>query len=525
MTLNTIPIGHRPWAWAILSGILLTLCFPPSPLGPLSFVALVPLGLAIEASEGPGVRRRAYAGLRAGFFAGLAFFGSTLYWILFLPKENLTYPPMLIAALLLMVAYLSIYPALFGAGYALVRPTFGPVVSMPVMWIAAEYLRSQGELGFPWASLAYSLYNHPVLIQGASVAGMWGVGLWVVCVNGLALKAVLSRRRGTRAAWAIAAAVLVLAGYVYGRGAIRDLAPAENLRAALIQPNVPVEVKWDPERKSEIIERLVDMTLRAPAPLDIVVWPETAVPSLLLWDPETLSAVRRVAAQKGVPIVTGFPHVERGEDGKRRSYNSAIMVMPDGSLSERYDKIHLVPFSERFPFQDVFPFINSVDFGQSDFTPGRKYVVFETSAGKFGVLICFESLFPEISRRLVRDGAEFLLNITNDAWFGKSQAPLQHASMAVFRAVEHRIGIGRAANTGISMFIDRCGRMQESTELFTERVVVGPIEKRAGTTFYTRHGDFAAWLCVAGAALLLAWTAVGGRSRGGRGAGASRGEL
>jgi apolipoprotein N-acyltransferase len=523
VTLNTSSTVSRPWAWAILSGILLTLCFPPSPLGPLSFVALVPLGLAIEASAGAPARRRAYEGLRAGFLAGLAFFGSTLYWILFLPKENLTYPPMLIAALLLMVAYLSIYPALFGAGYALVRPAFGPLVCMPVMWIASEYLRSQGELGFPWASLAYSLYDHPSLIQGASLGGMWGVGFWVGCVNGLALESVISERSGARIAWAASAAALVLAGYLYGRASIGNLQPAETVRAALIQPNVPVEVKWDPDHKEEIIERLVDMTARAPGPVDIVVWPETAVPSLLMWDPETLSAVRAAAAEKGVPIVTGFPHVEKAEDGTRHSYNSAIVVRPDGSLSERYDKIHLVPFSERFPFQSVLPFINSVDFGQSDFTPGKRYVVFDTSAGKFSVLICFESLFPEISRRFVLDGADFLLNITNDAWFGKSQAPLQHASMAVFRAVEHRIGIGRAANTGISTFIDRCGRMHQSTKLFTERIVVGQIEKRGSPTFYTRHGDFVAWLCAAAAAALLAGAAAGSRRRGAR-AGAPAGD-
>jgi apolipoprotein N-acyltransferase len=524
VTLNTVSTVHKPWAWAILSGILLTLCFPPSPLGPVSFVALVPLGLAIEGTAGGRVRHRAYEGLRAGFLAGLAFFGSTLYWILFLPKENLTYPPVLIAALLLMVAYLSIYPALFGAGYAIVRPAFGPLVSMPVMWIAAEYLRSQGELGFPWASLAYSLYNHPSLIQGASLAGMWGVGLWVACVNALVLKSVVSERGRARVAWAGAAAIVVLAGYAYGRISMRELAPAQTVRAALIQPNVPVDVKWDPEHKDEIIERLVDMTLRAPGPLDIVVWPETAVPSLLLWDPETLSAVRRAAAEKGVPIVTGFPHVEKAEDGTRHSYNSAIVVRPDGSLSERYDKIHLVPFSERFPFQSILPFLNSVDFGQSDFSPGGDYVVFDTSAGRFSVLICFESLFPEISRRFVLDGADFLLNITNDAWFGKSQAPLQHASMAVFRAVEHRIGIGRAANTGISTFIDRCGRMHQSTKLFTERTIVGPIEKRGAPTFYTRHGDFVAWLCAAAAVALLAGAAVGGRRRAGRGAGAPAGD-
>jgi len=257
------------------------------------------------------------------------------------------------------------------------------------------------------------------------------------------------------------------------------------------------------------------VTREAEGPLDLVVWPETAVPSVLLLDPPYLNDVKSAVAEKGVPLVTGFPHFERTDLGGRHAYNSATLINPDGHLSQRYDKIHLVPFSERFPFQNVLPFLNDIDFGQSDFTPGQKYVIYDIPAGKFGILICFESLFPEISREFVKGGANFLLNITNDAWFGRSQAPLQHASMAVFRAVENRIGIGRAANTGISMFIDRHGRMLQSTELFTERVITGPIEKRRGTTFYTRHGDFAAWGSLFAVAVMLAMTALRGGFRGG----------
>lgn len=513
MTSGTPLIASRPWAWAILSGIALTLCYPPSPLGPLSFVALVPLAIAIESSVGRPLRSRAAAGLRAGFLTGVAFFGATLYWILFLPKENLTYPPVLIPALLLMVAYLSVYPALFGIGYAVARPAFGRALSLPIMWVASEYLRSRGELGFPWASLAYSLYDHPVLIQGAALSGMWGVGLWVAAVNACAANSIMSRRGMGRALWAAAAAALVAAGILQGVISMRGGERPERVRAALVQPNVPVEIKWDPEHKDEIFDRLIRLTKEAQGPLDLVVWPETATPTLLLRDPPYRSEVRNLAREKGVPIVTGFPHYERTESGKRQAFNSASVIMPDGRLLKRYDKIHLVPFSERFPFQDVIPFVNAVDFGQSDFTAGEEYVVYEVPAGKFGVLICFESLFPELSRGFVLRGADFLLNITNDAWFGRSQAAVQHASMAVFRAVEHRIGIGRAANTGISMFIDRYGRMEQRTELFTERLIVGSIDKRVGTTFYTRHGDYAAKLSLAAAFVLLAGASIRGRGR------------
>jgi apolipoprotein N-acyltransferase len=256
--------------------------------------------------------------------------------------------------------------------------------------------------------------------------------------------------------------------------------PAQVVRTALIQPNIGTEIKWNPAFRREIIEKVLRLTREAPGPLDLVVWPETAIPSVLLNDPEVLARVKALSRDMGVPIATGFLHVERGPDGKRRAYNSAAVIMPDGTVSDRYDKMHLVPFSERFPFQGILPFLNRIDFGQSNFTPGESYVVHDTPAGRFGILICFESLFPEISRGFVKGGAEFLLNITNDAWFGKSQAPLQHASMAVFRAVEQRMGIGRCANTGITMFIDRYGRMSQATRLFTTEVVIGEIEKRRG---------------------------------------------
>jgi len=512
-------ISQRPWAWALFSGVLLTLCFPPSPLGPLSFVALVPLGVALEGCRGRSLRERAGAGLRAGFLAGLAFFGLTLYWILFLPKENLTYPPVLVVALVLMVAYLSLYPAVFGLAYALSRPLWGAFAATAVLWPASEFLRSQGELGFPWASIAYSLYAHPSLIQGASFAGMWGVGLWIAAVNGCVLSALLARSAKARVAWAAAGVALVAAGFAQGRLAMAGSAPVKTVRVALVQPNVSTKIKWDPARKDEIFERLIEMTRAAQKPLDLVVWPETATPTLLLRDPPYLERVRALAMEKGVPIVTGFPHSERDDSGRRSAFNSASMISADGKVWRRYDKIHLVPFSERFPFQNIVPFVNSVDFGQSDFTPGSDYVIYEIPKGRFGILICFESLFPEISREYVLRGADFLLNITNDAWFGRSQAPLQHASMAVFRAVEHRIGIGRAANTGISMIIDRYGRIEKPTDLFVQATVVGDVDLRSGTTFYTRHGDYAASSCLlAGAAMVVAGALLRRRGSPGRGA-------
>jgi apolipoprotein N-acyltransferase len=345
------------------------------------------------------------------------------------------------------------------------------------------------------------------------VTGVWGVTFWVVAVNACVLKAALGRGRGVRIRWMAIGFALVIAGYTQGRVALSREVPRVEIKAALIQPNVTTDIKWDPEHKQEIIDKIVNLTNAVPGPVDLLVWPETAVPSAVMYDPLILNKMRQLARRHNAPLLTGFAHFEQGPDGERRAFNSAMTVRPDGRLSERYDKIHLVPFSERFPFQNIAPFLNDIDFGQAQFTPGESYVVFETAAGKFGVLICFESLFAEISRNMVRGGADFLLNITNDAWFGKSQAPLQHASMAVFRAVEHRVGIGRCANTGISMFIDPYGRMSQPTELFTTEVVVGQIAKRRGLTLYTRYGDFAAWASLIAAGILVGVAVLRRRSR------------
>jgi apolipoprotein N-acyltransferase len=224
----------------------------------------------------------------------------------------------------------------------------------------------------------------------------------------------------------------------------------------------------------------------------LIVWPETAVPFILRREPELSPRVGRYVAETGVPMLIGSP--DAGADG--RLYNTAFLVGTDGGILGRYDKRHLVPFGEYVPLQRVFFFLDKLVTGIGDFGRGRKATVFGGAGPAFSVMICYEVIFPAEVREFVRAGATYLVNITNDAWFGRSGAPTQHLAMAVMRAVENGSYLVRAANTGISAIIAPTGEILARTEIFTEAAFVGTIHARQTETPYTQYGDVLAWVCL-----------------------------
>jgi apolipoprotein N-acyltransferase len=464
-------------------------------------VALVPLLWVLLPPE-----RNVPAGqaFRLGYFFGVAFFLILLHWIPRLPPENVTVPFLMYPALLIMVAYLSLYPAFWAMGVVvLCRRTCPYLLAAvaPSLWIVLEWIRNLGIVGFPWGALGYSQWASRPLVQFASFGGFWSVSFWIVLVNVTAFL-VLRYRGRPRLAAAGATLLLFILPWLYGRSVLQafDAAPSEGQPVVLIQQNTGND-KWNPNQRSEVIQNLVNMTLEA-APQSpenaIVIWPETATPTLLLQDGGNFALVQGVAAQVRRPILTGFPdrRLFRDVDGKdieARYYNAAGLLIPGRGVVETYAKIKLVPFSEWMPV----PGLNRVNFGQSNFTPGDSLLVFQGlkqwpkgSGHRFGVLICYESIFPGMSRALIRSGADFLVNVTNDQWFGRSPAPYQHLTMCVFRAIENRVGIARAANTGVTCLIDPTGRIQQATELFQPAVVQGNVQLVKGQTFYTRYGDW-----------------------------------
>jgi len=248
-----------------------------------------------------------------------------------------------------------------------------------------------------------------------------------------------------------------------------------------------------------VIDDLLERTRRAAAlDPDLIVWPETSAPLVLLWHRDLSERVRATVAEVKRWTLVGTLDARLFPGSDMESYNAALLYDPQGQVAGRYLKRKLVPFSERMPGGDALPWLNALNFGQSDFTPGPPAPPFAVGPHRLSVLICFESIFPEVARQSVAAGAQYLVNITNDFWFGRSAGPVQHAEMAVLRAVENRTPLVRCANSGISFFVDPYGRIMERTGLFVEAMPVATLALGSGGTFATRHGD---WLVIALAAL------------------------
>jgi apolipoprotein N-acyltransferase len=277
---------------------------------------------------------------------------------------------------------------------------------------------------------------------------------------------------------------------------IPNIEQRKDIKIALLQGNIPPDVKWNPDSLEHNFEVYAEMSRDvASKGVDLIVWPETASPCYLVHEPLYFNWVRSLADSLNTHLVVGSNDFEILGHQKYVYYNSALFFKPGGNFPDAYYKLQLVPFSERIPFNDKVHIMDKIELGSADFSPGQEFVIFQHPKGKFASLICFEIVFPNLVREFVKRGADFLVNITNDAWFGKTHGPFQHARIAVFRAIENRISIARCANTGISMFVDPFGRTTEVTPLFVRRDVVGGLALKKEKTFYTVNGDWFALGC------------------------------
>lgn len=492
---------------AFASGLLSSLAFAPFGMVPLVLVAPVPLLWALGVERRPSGRRS----FLLGWIAAFVHFAIVLHWILFLPSEEMTIPGLMIPSVLFMAAYLACF---FGFAAALgVWVSRRLSIPLGVCWALSATLadlgRSLGPLAFPWGAPAYALKGVTATFQFTSLTGFWGLALWVALCGGLLFQALAwdgKKRLAAGIVWfLVLAAPWVHGSVVLSRAPTDRIDAGEGLRLVLIQPNTSREIKWDPRYREIVVEDLLERTrLAADLEPELIVWPETAAPILILQDPIYRVRLEETVREIGIPVLVGtLDH--RQVNGAYESHNSAALFDSAGRLTARYDKQRLVPFSERMPFQHSIPWLSSLNFGQSDFTPGRGNLLFSVGEGKIGCLICFESIFPEMARRFCRDGANLLLNITNDFWFGDTSAPIQHADMAIFRAVETRTPLVRCANTGISLVVDPWGRVIQETETFVEAMVATSVVPSSGTTFYVRHGEWLVRILAAGlAAMVLA---------------------
>ena len=487
---------------AALSGVLTASCFPPFDLCFLLPVCLLPL---LYALAGRSAADRA----RLGGLFGLVFFGVLLWWIAPTISTYGSMPPWASWPVLgLLVLYLAAYPGLWaalGAGGASRRPL--AVLLLPASWTLLEWARSHLLTGFPWGLLAYSLAPETCLIQAVDLFGPLGISFLAVLVNVAVFHAVEAWRGAGKkeaAAWLALAALppAVLSAYgVLRMDRVKAADPRfEPVQVMAIQGSIDQDKKWNPSFQQRTLEIYESLTASAMEHLDeppgsgngpvkrIAVWPETAVPFFFQDKGPLRERMVRFARRMKIPILFGSP-AYRQEDGRLEYLNSAFLLAPDGSVAGRYDKRHLVPFGEYLPWgwftswaKDMIPRIG-------DFSPGLSPCPLVFHGIRIGILVCFESIFPSLAGESVGCGANILAVLTNDAWFGRTGAPFQHEAMAVFRAVETRRWLVRAANTGVSSIISPWGTRTGATGLFQPAYLTGTVRLRTDRTLYSRAGD------------------------------------
>jgi apolipoprotein N-acyltransferase len=489
-----------------LGAVALTASYPPFTLPFLSFVAVAPAVLLIRQAAREGDADGVF---RVGFWYGIAAQGLVLNWMIvalwhFTPLAALGY----FATVFLEAVWCGVL-FWFVVRVRLRLPAVPLALAFPIAWTAVEWaLGHQGDIRFPWLGLGTSLADLPLLVQWADIAGARGITFWLAWCNVLLVEGLLppvgARRAITRRLLPVGLSLAAAAGYGLWRERTLPTRPVGVI--GLVQPNEGYWEKWDPAHEDSVIGRLVTLShqLGRRARLDLVIWPEAAVPGYFVNHPTWDSIIGAAARQARVPILTGGLDARFYDDNTYAYYNAAFYYDTTGHRDAFavYHKHFLVPVVERVPF--IPPrWIHLKWFG--GFGKGEGYPLYGEQDRRFGVMICYESAFEELARAYRRAGADYLVNITNDAWFGRTSAPYQHASHLVLRAIETRMGIARAANSGISEFVDPLGHAYDETGLDTAAAIADLLRTSDVRTIYVRVGDWVGLFSVLAMLGLGAW--------------------
>ena len=482
---------------AFASAALFLIAFPPFRLLLPAFLTLIPVVVTVARKVDAGEPVR--ASFRFGFWYGAMAYGLTLYWIaialsIYTKLSFLGY----IGAVLVMAPVVGVTIAALHAARRATRWPFA--LLLPLIWTASEVvINYMSDLAFPWLPLGLATSRLPMLAQIADVSGVRGISFWIAATAGLLADAWLLRAAPISALVRLGIVLLLAAGVLgYGRWRLGSIVMRPVAPIAIVQPNIPQEEKWQDDNRDRIVSMLAALTregMRAGSP-DLVVWPEVALPGYLVQNPEWADTLRALSAPARIPILFGvldvqfLPTMAPGGTQEYEVFNAAMTTDSTGSIARQppYRKEFLVPVVERVPFVDPDWFKGLKYFG--GFGRGKDQAPFRYAFGEAGVLICYESIFPQLSREYRRAGVEILVNITNDAWFGRSIAPHQHEAHLAFRAIENRVGIVRAANTGISAYIDPLGRFHDETELETSASRTYQVQTASVTTLFVRAGDW-----------------------------------
>jgi len=500
---------------ALVSGILLFAAFPSYNFSLLAWIALVPLFLVL-------VRSKPRFSFVLSFFFGVVFYTGFFFWMFELRRYSILHH-----------AVLGVYlcPLTGGFGWmvshiAKKRGAPTALFAAPFLWITQEYIRSNlSFLSLPFALLAHSQYQSPLIIQITNITGTYGLGFLIVLVNSavtallypLVMKA-KKRQLLTRVPavskgriWVVStAAILLMLNLLYGYLVISKPVQGNAIKISVVQGNIEQSKKFDEAYAPVIMQIYTDLTEKvAKEKPALIVWPETATPRAINRDPKLYDQVKQIAASADTDLLIGSSQLQKfklqnGKPQEVKYTNSAYLIAPGAhpKKDQRYDKIRLLPFGEYLPYRETIPWSYLQVPDVNHFLAGKEYVVFKLRQFDFAVTICWENLFPDMVRQFVQRGAQVIINITNEAWFGKTAAPYQFLSMSVFRAVENSIYVVRCANTGVSCFIDPFGRIvsritdAQGNDIFVRGILAESVFQRKTATFYNRYGNWFAWLCM-----------------------------
>ena len=499
----------RDIALILISACLLIFSFPKINQPLFAWFAFVPLLYAVE-------EKSAYRSFLLGWLCGLIFSIGLVYWIVVVTTTygRLSYP-IGIALMLMLSAYLALYSGLsLGLSrYVEQKSSIALPLVFPFFWVSLEYIRSFLLSGFPWENLGYSQYRLRTLMQSVDVTGVYGISFLIVWVNALIyllLRGIAQRNIPWKSL--TLTIFMLVSDLLYGTIRISEVeklavqSPA--LRVGLVQGNIDQGIKWDRNFREQALNTHQALSLRSlQDKAELVIWPESATPFYFQSEPYYQEALFDLIQDRGAYLLVGSPAFSQ-EHNRVLNFNSAFLLSPSRTIAGRYDKMHLVPYGEYVPLKELFFFVDKMVEGIGDFSPGRKISLLQLPGAQFGVLICYEIIFPDLTRRFVKQGADFLVNITNDAWFGNTSAPYQLFSMAVVRAIENKRFIARSANTGVSGIITPTGEIESASVIFTEAAITARIKLLTMSTFYSAYGDVFALFVTAAALFLVAAAAV-----------------
>ena len=491
-----------------MSGLALAAAFPKIDLNLFAWVAFVPLFYAIERQS----LRRVFG---YAWMQGFVCFIGSLYWVVIALHDFASVPSALaVLPMLLLAAIMGVYSAaaIWSSEFIARRLGIANLLTIPIAWTALEWVRTYFPIGFPWNLLGYAAYRNIELIQFAEFTGVYGVSALIMFFNVVAYAVIFQvySRRVQMAGLGTLTAAMALA-VIFGAWRVHQLstaAPQGSLKVAMVQGDIPQSLKWDPkflETSFEVYRAQSEAAAQRGA--DLIVWPEAAAtflfqpndryPAQLADDAAYRQRLLELAARTGEPILFGAPALGV-EDNRVGFYNRAYLVSGNGKVEGWYDKIQLVPFGEYVPLRKLLGgLVNRVVVGFGDMFAGREQTLFEVHGAKLAVLICYESVFPNLTRTAVERGANILMNITNDAWYGKSSAPYQLLAMAAMRSIETKAPMVRVANTGISAVIQSDGTITARTSLFKRGTETEHVYWRSEMTVYTQVGDIFAETCLA----------------------------